>query len=173
MWQHCDSKNWAWDHGIHFVPNRELHDVDSDYRMGARAGFVPSCDSLLDLGIDSIGASFFPLSEVQTLVHHFKERAASGQVILTVSTDRTSPMPRPAIRPPAPGFITSKVLRGLVIYQQHISPHLGTHCRYKISCSTYMQMAILKYGLLSGVCRGVRRIFSCHPWSSRPYWDAP
>ena len=36
-------------------------------------------------------------------------------------------------------------------------------CRFEPTCSTYMIIAIKKYGLFRGIVRGVRRIMRCHP----------
>ena len=41
----------------------------------------------------------------------------------------------------------------------------GGTCRYEVSCSEYMKIAILKEGVLKGVWRGVKRLFSCNPWN--------
>lgn len=61
----------------------------------------------------------------------------------------------------------------LDFYKRRVSPKLGDRCRYEISCSTYMHLSILMYGFARGVTRGVRRLLSCGPWSTRPYADAP
>ena len=36
-------------------------------------------------------------------------------------------------------------------------------CRFTPTCSTYMMMAINKYGLLIGIVKGIRRIQRCKP----------
>lgn len=43
-------------------------------------------------------------------------------------------------------------------------------CRYEPSCSHYMEQAVDRYGF-KGFLMGVRRIFSCHPFSKRPIYD--
>ena len=70
-------------------------------------------------------------------------------------------------------WVTPSVLAGLAFYRRRISPHLSVRCRFEISCSAYMALAIAKHGHMCGLARGIGRLFSCHPWSSRPYWDAP
>lgn len=61
----------------------------------------------------------------------------------------------------------------LALYRSTVSPHLKTNCRFEMSCSAYMVAAVAKHGAIRGLLRGTRRLFSCHPWSNRPYWDAP
>lgn len=62
---------------------------------------------------------------------------------------------------------------GLVrLYQLLISPLLGRVCRFQPSCSEYFIQAVLKYGLVRGGWRGVRRICRCHPWNPGGY-DPP
>lgn len=67
------------------------------------------------------------------------------------------------------------------IYQKYISPFyhaLGQAlfgssfaCRFTPTCSEYSKLAIKKYGIIQGGLLGVRRILSCHPWSSRKIND--
>ena len=38
-------------------------------------------------------------------------------------------------------------------------------CRFRPTCSEYMKQAVLKYGLMRGVTRGIKRISKCHPYS--------
>lgn len=62
---------------------------------------------------------------------------------------------------------------GLVrFYQRGISPLIGPRCRYIPSCSQYMIEAIEKYGLISGILRGLWRIVRCNPFSHGGY-DPP
>lgn len=58
------------------------------------------------------------------------------------------------------------------IYQITISPWLGPTCRFHPSCSHYMIQAIEKYGLLSGIWRGIKRLCRCHPFHPGGY-DPP
>jgi hypothetical protein len=58
------------------------------------------------------------------------------------------------------------------LYQLAISPWLGRHCRFHPSCSQYMILAIEKYGVIRGICRGTLRICRCHPWHPGGY-DPP
>lgn len=40
--------------------------------------------------------------------------------------------------------------------------HFNLECNYTPSCSEYTKQAIIKYGLLLGVCMGIKRIRSCN-----------
>ena len=53
---------------------------------------------------------------------------------------------------------------GLVLLYKAIAPmSLRNRCRFEPSCSTYMIMALQKYGFFVGVYKGIRRICRCHP----------
>ncbi len=60
----------------------------------------------------------------------------------------------------------------LTFYKKHISPYLaflGVHCKFEPTCSEYTKQAIEKYGTLKGVCKGIKRIIKCHPFSKGGY----
>ncbi|HVT29413.1 MAG TPA: membrane protein insertion efficiency factor YidD [Lacipirellulaceae bacterium] len=57
-------------------------------------------------------------------------------------------------------------------YQWTLSPVLGGRCRFHPTCSAYFIQAVQKYGAVSGVWRGVRRIGRCHPFHPGGY-DPP
>ena len=60
--------------------------------------------------------------------------------------------------------ILKVVLIGLVkIYKIIISPFLGNNCRYLPTCSDYFIDCLNEYGLIKGILKGTKRIFSCHP----------
>ncbi len=65
------------------------------------------------------------------------------------------------------------VIRLITFYQRALSPYLPGACRYTPTCSHYMQEAIERYGVLSGVWMGVRRLSLCHPFGSRGYDPVP
>ena len=53
---------------------------------------------------------------------------------------------------------------GCVLAYKAFAPlSLRDRCRYEPCCSTYMIMAIKKYGLFRGVYKGIRRIMRCKP----------
>lgn len=54
-------------------------------------------------------------------------------------------------------------------YQNHISPHLGKHCKYYPTCSEYTKQAIEKYGTVKGSFYGIKRILKCNPFSQGGY----
>ena len=53
---------------------------------------------------------------------------------------------------------------GLVLVYKAFAPmSVRKRCRFIPSCSTYMIMAIYKYGLFFGVLKGIGRILRCKP----------
>ena len=53
---------------------------------------------------------------------------------------------------------------GCVLAYKAFAPmSLRDRCRYEPTCSTYMIMAIKKYGLFKGVYKGIRRLLRCKP----------
>ncbi len=68
-----------------------------------------------------------------------------------------------------PGWVVIRLVRG---YQLWISPMLGPRCRFQPTCSEYLILAIRKYGLVSGMIRGIWRICRCHPFGRGGY-DPP
>lgn len=58
------------------------------------------------------------------------------------------------------------------LYQCTLSPLVGRQCRFHPTCSTYFIQAVEKYGLLSGMRRGMVRILRCQPWHPGGY-DPP
>lgn len=62
-------------------------------------------------------------------------------------------------------LFTSKFLAiGLIhIYQRFAPAQIRGRCMYEPSCSEYMIQAIRKYGFLSGIKRGIKRLKRCKP----------
>ena len=55
------------------------------------------------------------------------------------------------------------LLIGLVLLYKATAPmSIRDRCRFEPSCSTYMIMALKKYGALVGFWKGLRRISRCH-----------
>lgn len=66
-------------------------------------------------------------------------------------------------------MITNAVLQLIRLYQRFISPLSGPNCRFYPSCSAYACEAIVKYGLIAGGWRSLRRILKCHPFHPGGY----
>lgn len=81
--------------------------------------------------------------------------------------------PGPMATAPVPSRAMRAALAAIDYYQRRVSPRLPVLCRYEPSCSEYMRLAILKYGLGRGVWRGTLRLLTCAPWSRRPHLDPP
>ena len=60
-------------------------------------------------------------------------------------------------------IIKLALIRLIKIYQLVISPYIGNNCRYLPTCSEYFIDCVNEYGILKGVVKGLKRIFSCHP----------
>ena len=60
-------------------------------------------------------------------------------------------------------IIKLALIRLIKIYQLVISPYMGNNCRYLPTCSEYFIDCLNEYGILKGVIKGTKRIFSCHP----------
>ena len=51
----------------------------------------------------------------------------------------------------------------VLLYKAFAPMSVRERCRFEPCCSTYMIMAIQKYGLFIGIFRGIRRIVRCRP----------
>ena len=65
------------------------------------------------------------------------------------------------------------VLSAIGVYQKTLSQFLPTSCRYYPSCSHYSQEAVEKYGVLKGICLGVKRLGRCRPLGGQGYDPVP
>jgi hypothetical protein len=71
-------------------------------------------------------------------------------------------------------FATKKsIILSIKLYRNLISPFLGSHCRFYPSCSLYTQIAIERYGMLSGLWLSLKRLLKCHPWHQDGYDPVP
>ncbi|UDG81435.1 Putative membrane protein insertion efficiency factor [Candidatus Profftia lariciata] len=62
-------------------------------------------------------------------------------------------------------LIVSRILINLIRgYQIFISPILGTHCRFKPTCSQYGIEAIFWFGIIKGTWLILKRVLRCHPF---------
>ena len=55
------------------------------------------------------------------------------------------------------------VIGSVLMYKAFAPKKMRDRCRFEPTCSTYMIMAINKYGLIRGVVKGVKRILRCKP----------
>ena len=61
-------------------------------------------------------------------------------------------------------FLVKRFVIGLVLCYKAFAPlKVRDQCRFTPTCSTYMIMAIKKYGLIIGIIKGIHRITRCHP----------
>lgn len=61
-------------------------------------------------------------------------------------------------------IFTKRFVIGMVLAYKAFAPlDLRESCRFTPTCSTYMIMAINKYGLIIGIIKGIRRIRRCKP----------
>ena len=51
----------------------------------------------------------------------------------------------------------------VLLYKSFAPMSVRSRCLFTPTCSTYMIMAIYKYGLFVGVIKGIRRILRCKP----------
>ena len=59
------------------------------------------------------------------------------------------------------------------IYQELISPFLGSSCRFTPTCSHYAIEVIDKFGIIKGTLLSVKRILKCNPFGSSGYDPIP
>tara|TARA_Y100001970_G_scaffold255674_1_gene332610 strand:+ start:451 stop:675 length:225 start_codon:yes stop_codon:yes gene_type:complete len=55
------------------------------------------------------------------------------------------------------------------IYKLILSPIIGPTCRYLPTCSEYFIDCLNEYGVIKGSAKGMKRIFSCHPFGGHGY----
>lgn len=61
-------------------------------------------------------------------------------------------------------FEAELLLIGCVLTYKAFAPEkLRGRCRFEPTCSTYMILAVKKYGLAVGLAKGIRRILRCKP----------
>lgn len=60
-------------------------------------------------------------------------------------------------------MVIKKVLIWLIKLYQITPLHTHSMCRFTPTCSAYMIEAINTYGVIKGLCLGIKRILRCHP----------
>lgn len=58
--------------------------------------------------------------------------------------------------------IKNIILSSVRIYQRIAPRKIRLKCRFEPSCSQYMILAIEKYGIIKGVCKGIKRLSKCN-----------
>lgn len=58
-------------------------------------------------------------------------------------------------------------------YQKHISPGLGSNCRFYPTCSQYAIEAIEEWGVIIGIFLGLWRLLRCQPFCRGGYDPVP
>ena len=69
--------------------------------------------------------------------------------------------------------MVKKVLLSLITVYQKISALTPPRCRFYPTCSEYMKMAVIKYGVIKGGWLGIKRICRCHPLNEGGYDPVP
>ena len=69
--------------------------------------------------------------------------------------------------------MVKKVLLFLISIYQKISALTPPRCRFYPTCSEYMKMAVIKYGVIKGCWLGIKRICRCHPLNEGGYDPVP
>ena len=70
-------------------------------------------------------------------------------------------------------MITKALIALLRGYKRYISPHLGHHCRFVPTCSSYAIQAIERHGAWKGGLLAVWRLLRCNPFSKGGYDPVP
>ncbi len=66
-------------------------------------------------------------------------------------------------------MIKTIVIFLIKIYKNILSPIIGPTCRYLPTCSEYFIDCLNEYGVIKGSVKGMKRIFSCHPFGGHGY----
>ena len=60
-------------------------------------------------------------------------------------------------------IISNTLIFLIKIYKVVVSPYITPSCRYLPTCSEYTIECLKTYGLVKGIMKSTKRIFSCHP----------
>ena len=79
-------------------------------------------------------------------------------------------------RPPSDQLATRGAIGAIHTYQATLSPlyaRMGARCRFTVTCSHYGEVAIRKFGVISGGWMAAKRIARCNPWTPEGTIDPP
>ena len=62
-----------------------------------------------------------------------------------------------------------KIFLFLIKIYQWCSKFTPPVCRFYPTCSEYTKQAIIKYGVVKGGLKGIKRILRCHPFNEGGY----
>ncbi len=60
-------------------------------------------------------------------------------------------------------FTKNFIIGAVLLYKAYAPLETRAKCRFEPTCSTYMIMALKKYGLIIGLIKGILRLFRCKP----------
>ena len=66
-----------------------------------------------------------------------------------------------------------KIIIALIKFYQKVPGYHHSSCHFYPTCSNYMKEAITRYGLLTGLKLGIKRLFRCHPYGKFGYDPVP
>jgi len=58
-------------------------------------------------------------------------------------------------------FLKKLLITLILIYQKYAPAKIRASCLFEPCCSEYMKKAIIKYGVISGTFKGIKRIYRC------------
>ena len=70
-------------------------------------------------------------------------------------------------------IIISPFILLIKLYQNIISPAIGSNCRFNPTCSNYAIESLKKHGLIVGMYYSIVRISKCHPWGKSGHDPVP
>lgn len=61
-------------------------------------------------------------------------------------------------------MICNLAIASIQLYKYFVAPYLPECCIFKVTCSEYTKLAIIKYGFFQGLFKGLVRLLHCHPF---------
>ena len=66
---------------------------------------------------------------------------------------------------------TAALMALVYLYRYLISPYMPKACRFHPTCSEYALLSLKHFGFFIGSWHALKRIMSCHPFSSKDVYD--